>query len=149
MHEKAELIYDYHKCYEWCTKEMVMPDPEQDHAGTWGCNGEYHWRAFSNGTDPHASCYPNIPQKKREWRAVEGSNSLYCFRAGPGKNLPDRFELHVSFLSCFCDACRAGEHDGCAALGTVQQPFYVELHEKAAGRRRPPTRRAAAAAPAV
>ena len=153
VHEKSELIYDYHRCLEWCAKHMPRPDDSKEHSGTWGCNGEYHWRAFSNGADPHSHLYPNIPQTKREWGAVAGSNSLYCIRAGPGVNLPGRFELHCSFLSCFCESCRLGQagsdHRNCEALGTVQKPFFVELHEKPRGRARPPTRRRAAASAAA
>ena len=155
VHDKSELIYDYHRCRVWCERSMPRPSDEQEHSGTWAANGEYFWRAFSNGNDPHRSLYPNIPSEKREWRAVEGSNSLYCFRAGPGVNAPGRFELQCSFLSCFCDACRSGSHhSACEALGTVLPPFYVEMHEKPRGRARPPTRgrqrgRAAAAAAAA
>ena len=76
LHDKAELIYDYHKCYEWCNKDMARPSDEWEHTGTWACNGEFHWRALSNGKDPHNAKYPIIPQKKREWRAVEGSDEF-------------------------------------------------------------------------
>ena len=128
---------------------MARPSDEWEHTGTWACNGEYHWRAFSNGKDPHSSKYPNIPQQKREWKAVEGSNSLYCFRAGPGVNAPDINELQVSFLSCFCDECRAGNLANCEALATVRPAFYVQMHQKAGGRARPPMRRTVAAAAAT
>ena len=110
LHDKAELIYDYHRCFQWCDANMGRPSDMHNHEGTWACNGEYMWRAFSNGKDPHKHLYPNIPATKREWYPIEGSNALYCFRAGPGVNLPGRHELQCSFLSCFCPACIQGDH---------------------------------------
>ena len=146
LHEKAQLIYDYHKCYVWCAREMARPSDTHEHVGTWACNGEYHWRACSNGRDPHRHLYPNMPTQKREWYAVEGSNFLYCFRAGPGVNRPGINELQISFLSCFCQECRADRNRSCLSLRTVRQPFWAVMREKQLGRARPPTRRSAAAA---
>ena len=40
-HEKANTIYDYHKCYEWCATEMTKPSEGHSHTGTWACNGRY------------------------------------------------------------------------------------------------------------
>ena len=57
-HEKTATIYDYHRCMERTTKNMARPSAEHSHGGTWGCNGEYFWRAFSNGKDPHEAKYP-------------------------------------------------------------------------------------------
>ena len=51
LHEKAATIYDYHRYMEWTTQNMPHPSAEHAHEGTWGANGEYHWRAFSNGLD--------------------------------------------------------------------------------------------------
>ena len=51
---------------EWTTQYMPMSDGNHAHNGTWGCNGEYHWRALSNGNDPHKLKCPNIDQRKRK-----------------------------------------------------------------------------------
>ena len=117
---------------EWTTKHMPMPDSKHAHHGTWGCNGEYHWRALSNGKDRHARKYPNIDQRKRKWNAITGSNSLYSFHAGPGENLARIHEMHVRFVPCYCELCRTDvSSNDCANLGSAGSPWYVALHEVA------------------
>ena len=116
VHEKAATIYDYHRCMEWTTSNMVRPSVGHAHDGTWGCNGEYHWRALSNGNDLHKDKYPNISALVREWQPIQGSNTMYCFRAGPGENNPLVNELQCSFVPCFCVHCRAQNHANCANL---------------------------------
>ena len=132
---------------EWTTEHMAMPDAGHMHDGTWGCNGEYHWRAFSNGKDKHRAKYPNIDQRKRKWNTVSGSNSLYSFRAGPGKNLENIHELLVRFVPCYCAECRASpSSNDCPNLESAGAPWYVGMHE-AAGRA--PLRRTRATAAAA
>ena len=147
--KKARSIYDYDACYEWTTANMARPSDEHGHKGTWGCNGEFFWRAFSNGKDKFKSKYPNISQRIREWHAIEGSNSLYCYRAGPGLNLPEVPELQFSFVPCFCEASRLGAHHNCPNLGISGAPFFVTMVEKEGRRARVRTRAASAAAPAA
>ena len=117
---------------EWTTEHMPMPTSKHPHDGTWGCNGEYHWRALSNGKDRHARKYPNIDQRKRKWNAITGSNSLYSFHAGPGENLARIHEMHVRFVPCYCELCRTDvSSNDCANLGCAGSPWYVALHEVA------------------
>ena len=136
---------------EWTTAHMSCPSLDHAHEGTWACNGEYHWRAFSNGLDPHKALYPNISDVVREWYAVQGSNTLYCFRAGPGVNDPLVNELQCSFVPCFCASCRAGNRVECDYL-EFTIPWFEEMREKEQRARiatRARARAAAAAAAAV
>ena len=151
LHEKAATIYDYHRCMEWTTKNMARPSVEHAHDGTWGCNGEYFWRAFSNGRDPHAAKYPNISDKLREWHAIKGSNTLYCFRAGPGINDPLVNELQCSFVPCFCAECRDQNHIDCDNLEftTVWYEVMTEKEQRARMKTRARARGALAAAAAA
>ena len=122
---------------EWTMQHMPIPDGNHAHNGTWGCNGEYHWRALSNGKDPHKLKYPNTDQRKCKWNAITGSNSLYSFHAGPGKNLARIHEMHVRFVECYCEPCRTDvSSNDCANLGSAGSPWYVALHEVAG---RPPS----------
>jgi hypothetical protein len=49
IYNKTHTIYDYGACFEWCSLNMTQPSIKHDHRGTWGGNGDYIWRAYSNG----------------------------------------------------------------------------------------------------
>jgi hypothetical protein len=81
IHEKANTIYSYWKCYAWCVKHMAKPTEEKDHRGTFGCNGRYIWGAFSDGTDPNPLGCDVLDPRDRDFRAIDGSADMYAFRA--------------------------------------------------------------------
>ena len=93
VHEKAATIYDYHRCMKWTTSSMLRPSIEHAHDGKWACNGEYHWRALSNGRDPNKDKYPNISDVVREWQPIQGSITMFCFA-------PARARTTLSSTSC-------------------------------------------------
>ena len=71
-----------------------MPDAGHMHDGTWGCNGEYHWRAFSNGKDKHRAKYPNIEQNVHADLSTEAERAL-------GKIVKDKFGTDFYILHRF------------------------------------------------
>ena len=56
--------YNYEHCYEWCIKNMALPDEKKKHRGTFGANGNYFWRAYSDGEDVNEKGFPVIPDDR-------------------------------------------------------------------------------------
>ena len=81
IHEKANTIYSYYKCYAWCVKNMARPSDNHDHRGTFGCNGRYIWGAFSNGAGENPLGAQVLDVRDRDFRAIAGSADMYVFRA--------------------------------------------------------------------
>jgi len=49
---EGKLIrYNFEHCYDWCVKEFSKPSGNRSHLGTVGANGDYLYRAYSDGTD--------------------------------------------------------------------------------------------------
>ena len=136
VHDKASTIYDYGACYRWCESNMYAPSTQHDHRGTWGCNGDYIWRAYSNGEDENPHHYPVISRQHRSFQTIEGSNELYCFRAWKGEKTR---EMQIYFVPCFCVACRAREE--CPYLCITNAPSYVQVAPKPDTRRHRRSRR--------
>lgn len=150
IHEKANTIYSYYKCYAWCVKNMARPSDKHDHRGTFGCNGRYIWGAFSNGEDENPLGAQVLDVRDRDFRAIAGSADMYVFRArNPDPTAP---ELECWFVPCYCSGCReAGstiqgptDAESCVYRCITRAPvwpFCNELHVP--GRRHVPARRAA------
>ena len=82
---------------------MAALDGKKKHRGTFGANGTYFWRAYSDGKDSNEKGFPVIP-KDRSFQALPGSNEIYSWRA-KHKYLP---QLEALFVPCYCTNCRGG-----------------------------------------
>jgi hypothetical protein len=70
--------YNYEHCYDWCVKYMPMPsEDKKKHLGTFGANGKYLYRAYSDGKDASSRGFPVIPGN-RSFQSLEGSNEIYA-----------------------------------------------------------------------
>ena len=141
--DKDKTIYSYAACNRWCVENMAAPSAEHEHRGTFGCNGEYHWRAYSDGADANPDGYPVIDARPRDWHAIEGSNERYAFRSWNTE--PTQPELEHFFVPCYCRASRAGAHDECPFRNITQAPMYDFVRPKNVPARRRNARRAASA----
>jgi hypothetical protein len=68
--------YSYEHCFDWCIKNMQKPDNKHKHGGTYGANGKYMYRAYSEGSDVNARGFPVVP-KDRSFQTFPGSNEIY------------------------------------------------------------------------
>ena len=80
---------------------MAAPSPFHKHEGTWGCNGEYVWWAYSDGAaeDPHANDHTRIDMRRKEYKAIQGSSEMYAFMAHRKQDT----QLQCRFVMCFCE----------------------------------------------
>ena len=143
IHNKTETIYSYWKCLRWCASNMSAPSADHKHAGTFGCNGEYIWKAYSDGTDENPDDHPVIDGRPRDWHPIEGSNELYSFRAWNTE--PAEPEMELWFVPCYCRSCRAAQHSTCPFRHVTREASYDFVTSKAVAQRRRRAPRAAAA----
>ena len=129
VHNKTETIYSYSKCLRWCRSNMRAPSADHTHAGTFGCNGEYIWKAYSNGHDENPDGHPVIDDRPRDWHPIEGSNELYSYRAW--NVVADEPEMELWFVPCHCRSCRAARHGDCPFRHITQDASYVMVSQKA------------------
>ena len=134
IHEKEKTIYSYTACLRWCLAHMARPSADHSHRGTFGCNGVYVWRGYSNGRDANPDDLPVIDKAPHDWHGVEGSNELYSFRAWNTE--PTEPELELWFVPCYCRSCRAADYAACRYRNTTQAPSYVLVTRKAVAARR-------------
>lgn len=108
---RASNIYDYHQCLEWCKSNMREPSKHHRHDGTWGCNGEFVWMAYSDGAqeDEHRNKYPHLDMRYKKYQPIKGSNELYAFDA-TDKSQP---LMEARFVLCTCAACISRNFDSC------------------------------------
>ena len=144
IHEKEKTIYSYTACLRWCLAHMARPSADHSHRGTFGCNGVYVWRGYSNGRDANPDDLPVIDKAPHDWHGVEGSNELYSFRAWNTE--PTEPELELWFVPCYCRSCRAADYTACRYRNTTQAPSYVLVTRKAVAARRARRARGAGAA---
>ena len=131
---------------------MAKPSEDHSHRGTFGCNGEYIWRAYSSGTDSNPENYPVIDRALLDWQPIEGSNDLYAFRARHED--PSIPEMECWFVPCYCAASRDANatrtgpatNTFCPYRHITGEPFWVQVPRKAQVRRRASTRARARAA---
>ena len=118
---EKQCIYDYHCCYEYCTKNLPAPSKKStDVAGTWGCNGSHFWLAFSNGEDIYKDRYDIVPAPRYDVSSISGSNELYSFRGASAASADgSQCTVKSKCMQCYCYECRAGRHSTC--------PSRVEL----------------------
>ena len=128
--------YNYEHCYEWCIQNMAAPEGKKKHRGTFGANGNYFWRAYSDGNDANEKGFPVIPND-RSFQALPGSNEIYSWR-GNHKFIP---QLEALFVPCYCINCRSGRSAECKyrnithslVAGGVAEYFIT--HERPSSRR--------------
>ena len=118
-----------------------MPAPSkksEDVQGTWGCNGNHHWLAFSNGEDSYKDTYEAVPAPRHDVSAIPGSNELYSFRgASVASDDGSQCTVKHKFMQCYCTECRVGRYATCpsrAELGHWQTTVMEKL--QGSGRRR-------------
>ena len=123
--------YNYEHCYDWCVKYMPMPSEDKKHLGTFGANGKYLYRAYSDGKDANSRGFPVIPGN-RSFQSLEGSNEIYAWRA-VSKHKP---ELEALFVPCYCVDCRGAHPENCKyrhithSLVEGLKPEIFTVHEK-------------------
>ena len=81
---KQKSAYNYWTAYSLCKSGMQKPSKDKEQVkGTWGCNGKFFWRAFSNGKDKLGkdnNC-PVVPEwEGNDVTGISGSRHLYAFR---------------------------------------------------------------------
>jgi len=103
--------YNYEHCFDWCVNpenNMSAPSDAKKHLGTFGANGKYIYRAYSDGKDPNLRGFPVIPTD-RSFQPLSGSNELYAYRA-KHSFLP---QIEALFVPCYCINCRSGKAHLC------------------------------------
>ena len=95
--------YNYEHCYDWCVEYMAEPSTDK-HLGTFGANGKYLYRAYSDEKDGNLRGFLVI-RGDRWFPKLSGSNEIYAWRAA-SKLKP---ELEALFVPCYCTDFR-GEH---------------------------------------
>ena len=81
---------------------MQAPAETSRKTGTWGCNGEHKWLAFSNGTDQHKDKYDVIKPFEGDVTPISGCRNMYSFRATDA-TVSDKFwTIDVKFMQCYC-----------------------------------------------
>ena len=123
--------YNYEHCYDWCVKNMSKPSEDKKHLGTFGANGKYLFRAYSDGKDANPRGFPVIPEN-RSFQSLQGSNEIYAWRA-VSKHKP---ELEALFVPCYCEDCRGAHPKKCkyrhithSLVGGLEPEVYT-VHEK-------------------
>ncbi len=87
---------------------MQKPDDKHKHGGTYGANGKYMYRAYSEGSDVNARGFPVVP-KDRSFQKFPGSNEIYAVR----RKHKYRPELEALFVPCYCVRCRDDNPASC------------------------------------
>ena len=107
----AANLYNYHECWKWCEANMAEPSRLHDHSGTWGCNGAYIWKAYSDGNDhdEHREEHAVLDLRRKEYQAIHGTHELYSFRTHPSFNE----NMQCRFVPCFCPSCATYQFDRC------------------------------------
>jgi hypothetical protein len=125
--------YNYVHCYDWCVQNLQAPSGDgKKHLGTFGANGDYIYRAYSDGEDSNPRGFPVIP-KDRSFQPLPGSNEIYAWRA----THPYLPQLEALFVPCYCINCRNSRSDLCKyrvithSLVEGLMPEYFMAHEVA------------------
>ena len=99
--------YNYLHCYDISKERLRAPPPPEARPRRGDCNtccnGDYLWRAYSDGSDLEALQRDQredvtILPKDRMFQSISGSNGLYSFTA----DHPYLPEVRGQFVSCHC-----------------------------------------------
>lgn len=115
---KAGNLYNYRRCFDWCTENMPHPSLGHTHEGTWGANGEFIWWAYSDGTKDDHQDLPSIDIRYKQYRPFPGSDEKHSFEAKHGSDPI----VEGRFVPCLCPACRVKDHKSCWYMHVSGEP---------------------------
>jgi hypothetical protein len=87
---------------------MAAPCGKEKHLGTFGADGEYIWRAYSQQGEQNPRGFPVIPVV-RNYEVLKGSNEIYHWISRHAY----LSQLEALFVSCYCVLCRSGNYASC------------------------------------